>query len=702
MPGIRRSCATASPRVGTRPAWWRDRRLRPIALAALTWAVAATLQLTAGPETLVTALYAAAILIGGAPFARAGWQAVRARRLDMNVLMTISAIGAAALGEWGEGAMVVVLFALGGTLQALTLDRTRGAIRALMALSPPEALVVCDGFEEVVPVAALAVGDRVRVRPGARIAADGRVVAGASAVDQSAITGESMPVDKAAGGEVFAGTVNGSGGLLIEVTRPAADSTLARIVHLVEEAQGSRAPSQQLVDRFAAFYTPAVIAGALALAAGGSSAQRRSTAVGLPGAGAARHRLPLRPGHLDPGRDRLGDRGGDAPGRPDQGRGGAGGGRGGAGRRLRQDRHVDAGTAGGDGRGSLTPSPLSPPRERGSREREVLALAAAVEAHSEHPIARAVVARARHEQVAIPVATDFQALPGRGARAFVDGWEVTVGSPRLGAEMGLVGGDPFGPDHRGDARQSRSDPSPTAREGANSAITRLAEAGRTPLLVAVADEPGAEPRLVGLIGVADAARPDAAAAVARLRAAGVPHVAVLTGDTPATGAAIAAAVGADEVRAELLPADKAAAVRELRDRYGPVVMVGDGVNDAPALAAADVGVAMGGRGTDVALETADIALMRDDLAGVATALTLSRRTTRVIRQNISLSLALKGVALALGALGFVDLWLAVAADMGTSLLVTANGMRLGIDGQSSSADKREAAPTVEPAPAVGS
>jgi Cd2+/Zn2+-exporting ATPase len=320
----------------------------------------------------------------------------------------------------------------------------------------------------------------------------------------------------------------------------------------------------------------------------------------------------------------------------------------------------------------------------------MLALAAAVEAHSEHPIARAVVARARHEQVAIPAATDFQALPGRGARALVDGTEVTVGSPRLGAELGLL--DPGSPS-TADGRGSW---------GVRAAIARLAEAGRTPLLVAVADEPGAEPRLVGLIGVADAPRPDAAAAVSRLRAAGVPLVAVLTGDTTETGAAIAAAVGADEARAELLPADKAAAVRELRDRYGPVVMVGDGVNDAPALAAADVGVAMGGRGTDVALETADIALMRDDLAGVATAVTLSRRTTRVIRQNITLSLALKGLALALGALGFVDLWLAVAADMGTSLLVTANGMRLGIDGRAVSSVQPEAAPSVEPAPAVGS
>jgi len=630
--------------------WWHDRRLWPVAIALLLWTIGAAIDVGGGSATATTVAYAAALLIGGYPFARAGLQAIRVRRLDMNVLMTISAIGAALLGEWGEGAMVVVLFAIGGTLQALTLDRTRGAIRALMDLSPPEALVVRDGHEEIVPVAALRPGDLVRVKPGGRIPADGRIVEGTAAVDQAAITGESIPVDKAPPDDVFAGTICGAGSLLLEVTRLAADSTLARIVHQVEEAQGSRAPSQALIDRFAAIYTPTVIAGALALALGGAllSDEPRtwvyralvllviacpcalviSTPVSIVAAiGAATRR-----GILVKGGAAL----------------------------------ETAGTArvvALDKTGTLTPGrpvvseiiPLA-----GSSSHEVLALAAAVELLSEHPLAKAIVARARHDGVTIPTAHSFVALTGRGARAVVDDREVTVGSPRLIAESGRLATN-------GNAASLEAQ------------IARLAAAGETPLLVATTDRATSRSTIIGLLAVIDAPRPNAAAAISRLRASGVEQITVLTGDTPATGTAIATAVGADDVRAGLLPAEKATAIRELREVYGPVVMVGDGVNDAPALATADVGVAMGAAGTDVALETADLALMGDDLHGVADVLRLSRRTTRIIRQNISLSLAIKVVALVLGAFGFVNLWLAVAADMGTSLVVTLNGMRLGRD-----------------------
>jgi Cd2+/Zn2+-exporting ATPase len=539
---------------------------------------------------------------------------------------------------------VVVLFALGGALQSRTLERTRGAIRGLMALSPATASQVdASGSETTVSVEALSVGDLVRVRPGERVPADGVVVEGVSAVDQSPITGESMPADKVPGDDCFAGTVNGPGALLLRVSREAADSTLARVIHLVEEAQGSKAPAQQMVDRFAAVYTPAVIVGAILLALGGSlltddprtwiyralallviacpCALVISTPVSIVSAiGAASRR-----GILVKGGAAL----------------------------------EAAGTAkvvAIDKTGTLTigrPEVVEvvPLQDGATDARSLLAVAAAVEALSEHPLARAVALKAGEEGIAVLSAEGFLAVPGKGAAARVDGRETVVGSIRLARELGLAG--------------TEERPSPLARE-----MARLAEAGSTPLFVAAADDVDGALRPLGAIAVADRLRPHAAEAVRRMREVGIAHVAVLTGDTRATGAAIARAVGADSVLAELLC--------DLRRRYGPVVMIGDGVNDAPALATADVGIAMGAAGTDVALETADIALMGDDLNGVAEALELSRRTSGVIRQNIGLSLVTKLVALVLAAFGFVNLWIAVAADMGTSLAVTLNGMRLAL------------------------
>ena len=630
--------------------WWRDRRTLGVIFAAACWIVASALSWRAVDETLVIPLYAAAIVVAGWPFARAGWQAARLRRLDMNVLMTVSAIGAALLGEWGEGAAVVVLFAVGGTLQARTLERTRGAIRALMALTPPTASRVdAVGIERRVAVEELVPGDLVRVRPGERVPADGVVLEGSSAVDQSPITGESMPADKMPGDDCFAGTVNGPGALLLRVSRAASDSTLARVIHLVEEAQGSKAPVQQRVDRFAAVYTPAVIAGAALLALVGSLVTGQpqewiyraltllviacpcalviSTPVSIVAAiGAA-----SRQGILIKGGAAL-----EAAG--------------------------SAKVVALDKTGTLTlgrPEVVQMLTLSGAATdaRSLLATAAAVEALSEHPLARAITAKAREDGIAVPAAERFLAVPGKGASAWVAGRETIVGSMRLARELHLAERD--------------GQPTPLAAE-----MARLAGEGATPLFVAVTDESGADPRPLGVVAVADRLRPHAADAVRRMREAGIEHIAVLTGDTRATGEAIARAVGADVVLAELLPEDKATAVRELRERYGPVVMVGDGVNDAPALATADVGIAMGAAGTDVALETADIALMGDDLNGVATALALSRRTGVVIQQNIALSLITKALALVLAALGFVNLWIAVAADMGTSLAVTLNGMRL--------------------------
>lgn len=644
------------PQAAAAPAarWWQDRRLQWVLLGATLWLAGSVISFLGLDERLATLCFAAAIASGGWPFARAGWQALRARRLDMNVLMSISAIGAALLGQWGEGAAVVVLFALGGALQARTLERTRGAIRGLMALSPlTAARLDADGAEERVPVEALAVGDLLRVRPGERIPADGVIVEGISAVDQSAITGESMPADKAPGDDCFAGTVNGSGALVVRVTRLAADSTLARVIHLVEEAQGSKAPAQQMVDRFAAIYTPAVIAGAVLLALGGAlltgdprmwvyraltllviscpCALVISTPVSIVSAiGAATKR-----GILIKGGAAL-------------------------------EAVAAAKVVAIDKTGTLTIGrpevvEIVPLVDGASDERSLLTVAAAVEALSEHPLARAIIWRARADGIAAPQAEDFHALPGRGATAVVAGQEIAVGSIRLARELGLVAAD--------------ADAGSLAQE-----MHRLAAAGTTPLFVAQRNAQG-DWHPLGAIALADRLRPHAANAVRRMREAGITHVAVLTGDTQATGDAIAREAGADSVLAELLPEEKAAAVRQLQERYGPVVMVGDGVNDAPALATADIGIAMGAAGTDVALETADIALMGDDLNGVAEALTLARRTVGVIRQNVALSFATKLLALVLAALGFVNLWIAVAADVGTSLVVTLNGMRLALPRQ---------------------
>lgn len=633
--------------------WWQDRRLQWVIFAGGLWIVATVLATVGGgPVVLVDALYAGAIASGGWPYLRVAAQSLRVRRLDMNVLMMVAAIGAAVLGQWGEGATVVVLFALGGTLQARTLERTRGAIRGLMALSPSTASRVdAQSVETTVPIQELEIGDLLRLRPGERVAADGVVVEGTSAIDQSVVTGESIPVDKLPGDECFAGTLNGPGTLLLRVTREAADSTLSRIIHLVEEAQGSKAPAQQAVDRFAAIYTPLVLVGAIALGIGGAAisgdaatwiyraltllviscpcALVISTPVSIVSAiGAASRR-----GVLIKGGAALEEAG-----------------------RARVVAMDKTGTL-TIGRPDVVEMVVIP--DGAPDTRSLLVAAASVEALSEHPLARAVLVKARLEGVQPKPATNFQAIPGKGSEAVVEGRRVVVGSARLAREGGLIGPEAASPH--------------LANE-----MDRLAAAGLTPLFVAIERDAGGPLQALGAIAVADQPRQNAAEAVRRMREAGIEHVAILTGDTRVVAEAIARQVGADTVLAELLPHEKAEALAELRERYGPVVMVGDGVNDAPALAAADVGIAMGAAGTDVALETADIALMGDDLNGVAEALLLSRRTNLVIRQNIILSMGTKLLALALAAFGFVNLWVAVAADTGTSLVVTLNGMRLAV------------------------
>jgi Cd2+/Zn2+-exporting ATPase len=611
-------------------------------------------------EALVPAaspwLFAAAMVSGGAFVARAAFFSLRARQVDMNVLMTLAAVGAAAIGQWSEAGLVTFLFALGTVLQVATLARTRRAITDLMAFAPAEVLTVRNDRDVVVPAAEIAVGDVVIVRPGSRAAVDGVVLEGTGLADQAPVTGESLPVAKAPGDANFAGSIIEGGTLRVRATTSAADNTIAKIVHLVEEAQAQRAPAEAVVDRFAARYTPIVVALAAAVALlppllGGSFDTwfYRGLAlliISCPCALVISTPVSVLAALGRATRDGVLVKGGVF---------------------LEQLAKVKA--VAFDKTGTLTlgrPEVTDVVALNGASEDTVLDIAAALESMSEHLLARAIVARAGSttENGADGCASDgdqrhgccelgatgrqaerFRAIAGRGVRAEIDGRLYFVGRPDL---LGAHAGDP----------------------SLVRAVESFEHEGKTAVVV------GGEDGALGVIAVSDPSRPSASAAVEELATLGVSHVAMLTGDNRETAVAVGDQVGLRDVRAGLLPADKVSAIADLHDRYGAVAMVGDGVNDAPALAAASLGIAMGAAGTDAALETADIALMGDDLLAVPQTIRLGRRTTRVIWQNIVFAIVVKAIFLALAPLGLVTLWLAVFADMGTSLLVTANGLRL--------------------------
>ena len=607
------------------------------ALLAAVLTVAGAAASTLWPLVSVV-LYAAAIVSGGTPIARRGLERLRQGSLDMNVLMTLAVLGAMAIGEWLEGASTVVLFSLAQLLESRSVERARKAIGGLMTLAPDTATVERDGQALRVGVTALRRGEHVRVRPGERIPVDGTVLAGWSEVDQSALTGESRPVSRGPGEGVFAGTINGGGALTVQVTRLASETTLARVLRRVEEAQASRAQSQGFVDRFAALYTPAVVVMAVLLAVtpplfgwgtfedwlyrslvllviACPCALVISTPVSIVSALTRASRLGVLVkggGHLEE-LARVRAVAFDKTGTLTTG----------------EPRVVDVLTADGHTRG------------------EILRLAAAVEVSAGHLLGDAIVAAARAEGHEPPHAADVSGLPGRGARGRVDEQSVLVGSHRLFDELSLC-------DHALDAD-----------------LTRLESEGKTVVLVGL-DEAR---ELVGVIALADTPRPEAGAVVAELANRGL-AVALLTGDNARTGLALAQRLGIEQAFADLLPEDKVEQVRALRTRYESVAMVGDGVNDAPALAAASVGIAMGKRGTDVALETADVVLMADDLGRIPAVIALGRSMRRVIVQNVSFSLAVKALVLGLALAGHGSLWAAVAADMGASLVVIANGLRL--------------------------
>jgi Cd2+/Zn2+-exporting ATPase len=617
-----------------RPPFWRTPRAISVFASALLFALGLALGLAGAPEVASVAAYLAAIVVGGLPIFRAAIAGLRARHLDMNVLMSAATVGAVGIGQWSEAASVVVLFAAGNALQVYAIDRTRGAVRALAGLAPKEVLVRRGGAERLVAADEVAVGEAVVVRPGDRLAVDGEVIEGRTTVDESPVTGESTPVEKGPGDAVYSGSLNGSGGLLVRALREAGDSTLQRITRLVEEAQATKAPAEQFVDRFSRVYTPIVVAVAVVLAIvppllGASFGEWFYRALVLliiacpcalvistpvtvvSGIGAASRRgILVKGGAALEAAGRLKALAFDKTGT------------------LTEGRPVLARTAALDG----------------YSEDEVLRLAAALERRSEHPLAHAIL-KAANGRV-LPEVENFNSVAGRGAEGAVGGRRYLVGSPRLFDERGIT-----------------LDP-------ARDALAEIEAAGETPVIL------GSEGGPLAVFGLADAVRPDARSTLELLREAGVGELVMLTGDAEAPARRIAEELSID-YRARLLPEQKVDAVRELVSTYGDAGMVGDGVNDAPALAASSVGFAMGAAGTDVALETADVALMQDDLPNhKAQAVRLSRAAERVIKQNVAVSIAIKGLFVLLAPFGLVALWMAVLADMGTSIAVTLNGLRL--------------------------
>ena len=591
------------------------------------------------------ALFAAAIVVGGIPVARHARQELwLARSLGINTLMVIAVVGAVFIGEWAEAAIVVVLFSLGEALEGYAAERARSALDGLRRLAPPVALkILPTGETQETAVEQLAIGDRVLVRPGDRVSVDGIVRAGQSAVDQSSITGESVPVEKQPDDDVFAGAVNTSGALEVEATRLAADNTLNRMVALVRQAQSRQAPVQRFIDRFARVYTPTVAATAVLVAAVPPLLFRQpfwgdhgwlmralqmlviacpcalviSTPVSLVSAmtNAASRGVLIKGGRYLEALSQVSVFAFDKTGTLTEGR------------PVTTDV-VDICTCG------------ECPEDCGLQH------AAALESQSSHPLARALLAEAEARGVTVPRAQGVTVLGGRGMEGVVNGAQVTVAS------------------------HAHFDEHFAHSEFVCQLADELAAQGKTIIMVRHDDE------VCALFAVADTPRSNSRQALADLKAHGGIYTVMLTGDNPTVAGAIGRQVGVDEVRAGLLPEEKVAAVTALAEKYGGVAMVGDGVNDAPALAQADVGIAMGGAGSAQAMETADVVLMGDDLAQLPSIVRLGRQTRRIVTANIVFALVVKALVFILAMAGLATLWMAIAADVGASLAVILNGMRL--------------------------
>jgi Cd2+/Zn2+-exporting ATPase len=631
--------ADGLPIVEAPPTFWQHNgRLVLTVVSGIALGTAMIVHHFAAASVVATGLFALAILAGIWLVLPKAIGAIRRAQPDMNLLMTVAVVGAVAIGEWFEAAAVSFLFSVSLLLESWSVGRARRAIAALMDLAPETAHVLnADGSTKEVSPQDVPLGAAFLVKPGERIPLDGRVIDGASDVNQAPITGESQPVAKSPGEDVFAGTINGDGALKIESTRAAGDTTLARIIRMVGDAQAKRGPSEQWVEKFARVYTPTVMLLALAiflvppLSFGGQWADWFYRALVLlviacPCALVISTPVSIVAGIASAARNGVLVKGGvflEAPAH------------------LRAIAFDKTGTLTAGRPKVVEVVPLS-----GHSERELIERAAAMEQHSEHPIARAVLEYAETHHFLPAPADDFQVLQGKGARATFDGREFWLGSHRYLEERGQE--------------------TPEIHEQ----LETMSGRGQTVVVFGNANH------VCGLISLADEVRPGAAAALRELRAAGIEHLIMLTGDNRPTAEAMAAKAGVDQVEAELLPEDKVTAIEALVGKYQHVAMIGDGVNDAPALARASVGIAMGAAGTDAAIETADIALMSDDLSKLPWLIRHSRRVLGVVRQNIAFSLAVKLAFVVLTFAGISSLWGAIAADMGASLLVIANGLRL--------------------------
>ncbi len=596
-----------------------------------------------GDENIVTTLlFVASMLIGGLSLFKVGFQNLLRFEFDMKTLMTVAVIGGAIIGEWAEVSVVVILFAISEALERFSMDKARQSIRSLMDIAPKEALVRRKGQEMMIHVDDIAVGDIMIVKPGQKIAMDGMVVSGYSAVNQAAITGESVPVEKAVDDEVFAGTLNEEGLLEVEITKLVEDTTISKIIHLVEEAQGERAPSQAFVEKFAKYYTPIIMIiaalvavvpplffgaswetwvyqGLAVLVVGCPCALVISTPISIVSAigNAAKKGVLIKGGVY-----------------------------------LEEMGALKA--IAFDKTGTLTKGvPVVTDfnvLNKQVDENEMLSIITALEYRSQHPLASAIMKRAEEANISYSdvVVDDFSSITGKGIKGTVDGTTYYIGSPKLFKELSNSSFD----------------------KNLEKKVATLQNQGKTAMVV------GTDKEILAIIAVADEVRESSKEVIQKLHQLGIKNTIMLTGDNKGTANAIGSHVGVKEVQAELMPQDKLDYIKQLKSEYNNVAMIGDGVNDAPALAASTVGIAMGGAGTDTALETADVALMGDDLRKLPFTVKLSRKALNIIKANITFAIAIKFIALLLVIPGWLTLWIAILSDMGATLLVALNSLRL--------------------------
>ncbi|WPZ17881.1 heavy metal translocating P-type ATPase [Geobacillus subterraneus] len=624
-----------------REPFWKQKENIKVYISAVLLVISWFLGKQYGEEHFFATIgYAAAILIGGYSLFIKGFKNLVRLNFDMNTLMTVAILGAAAIGEWGEGATVVILFAISEALERYSMDKARQSIESLMDIAPKEALIRRGNEEMMVPVDDIQVGDIMIVKPGQKLAMDGIVIKGTSTLNQAAITGESVPVTKTVGDEVFAGTLNEEGLLEVKVTKRVEDTTLSKIIHLVEEAQAERAPSQAFVDRFAKYYTPAIIIFALLLAvipplfmgADWSEWIYRGLAVlvvGCPCALVISTPVSIVTAIGNAAKNGVLIKGG-----------------------IYLEEAGSLKVIAFDKTGTLTkgvPSVTDVVTYNGN-ENELMTITTAIEKGSQHPLASAIIRKAEEDGLNFNDVSveEFQSITGKGVKAKVNNEMYYVGSPGLFEEL-LPNG---------------------IQSEIKEQITTLQTQGKTVMVL------GTEKEILALIAVADEIRESSKEVIRKLHQVGIEKTVMLTGDNQRTAEAIGKQVGVSDIKADLLPEDKLNFIKELRDKHQSVAMVGDGVNDAPALAASTVGVAMGGAGTDTALETADIVLMSDDLSKLPYTIKLSRKALAIIKQNITFSLGIKALSLLLIVPGWLTLWLAIFADMGATLIVTLNSMRL--------------------------